>query len=192
MAQDYYPRHNFTFGGGAGRPQADLRGLFSDSPGLTFGYGYRFHPNFQADVGLDVLFGAADIIDYFDAGFGPLRIRDREFLLPFGGRAILPFFRGRFLLSGGGGGVFMRYAESLRQPSDYFRVACPVCNARNGWGYYALVNTSLFLDRGRHFRLGVTSKMYRGHSDGDALGWVPGLRTRDRWLNLFGEAGFSF
>jgi len=192
MAQDYYPRHNFSFGAGAGRPQADLRGALTDSPGLTVGYGYRFHPNFQADVGLDVLFGAADIVDYLDTGLGFLRIRDREFLLPFGGRAILPFFKGRVLLSGGGGGVFMRYAELLRQPSNYFRVACPACGARNGWGYYALVNTSFFLDRNQHFRLGVTSKMYRGYSDGDALGWIPDLRTRDRWLNLFGEVGFSF
>ena len=86
----------------------------------------------------------------------------------------------------------MRYAELLRQPSSYFRIQCPACNSRGGWGYYALANASLALDRAQHFRLGITTKSYRGHTRGDTLGAVPGLETKDRWLNLFLELGFAF
>ncbi len=191
-AQPDYRRHNFTLGAGAGRPQGGIRGPLGDSPGIAFGYGYRFHPNFQADAGLDVLFGAAGIRDFLDTALGPLRIRDREFLLPFGGRAILPFLNGRLQIAGGGGGAFMRYAEMLRQPGEYFRIDCPYCAARNGWGYYALVNASVALDRYQHFRLGVTAKKYRGHTSGDPLGYVPDLKTKDHWLNLFVEFGYAF
>jgi hypothetical protein len=52
-AQDYYPRHNFTFGIGAGQPRSELKGLFTNSPGISAGYGYRFHRYFQADAGVD-------------------------------------------------------------------------------------------------------------------------------------------
>jgi hypothetical protein len=86
----------------------------------------------------------------------------------------------------------MRYSERVRQPSTFIRVDCPVCNSRNGWGYYALVGTSVALDYAQHFRLGVSTKVYRGHTEGDPLGSVTGLRTRDRWINVFAEFGVSF
>jgi hypothetical protein len=192
LAETYYPRHNFTFGAGAGLPRADLTSLLADSPGLGVGYGYRFHRNFQADVGLDVLFGAAGIRDFLPTQFGDLRIKDYQYLVPFGGRAILPLWDGRFLLSGGGGGTYMRYSERIRQPSSYFRIDCPACNSRSGWGYYALAGTRVALDRGHNFWFGVTTKVYRGHTEGDPLGDVPRLRTRDHWINVFAEFGFSF
>lgn len=192
FGQGYFPHHNFTVGGGVGRPREDLQQFLNDSPGLSIGYGYRFHRNFQVDAGLDIQFGAADVRDFLTTGIGDLRIRDREFLVPFGGRAILPFDRGRFMFSGGGGGAYLRYSELLHQPSAYFRIDCPVCTSRSGWGYYALVNVSAFVDHAQHFRVGVTSRFYRGHTAGDALGAVPGVRTRDQWINLAGEFGFSF
>lgn len=192
LAQSWYPRHNFTFGAGAGRPQAQLEGLFADRPGIEVGYGYRFHRNLQADMGLDAVFGAAQVRDFLSTGLGDLRIRDYQFLVPFGARAILPVEHGRFLISGGGGGVYLRYTELLRQPGENFRIDCPVCNSRNGWGYYGLVGASVFLDRREHFRFGVTTRVYQGHTDGDPLGPIPGVRTRDRWVNVFGEFGVSF
>jgi hypothetical protein len=43
LAQDdWFPKHNLTIGGGAARPQGDLRGPLTDSGMLTVGYGYRF------------------------------------------------------------------------------------------------------------------------------------------------------
>ncbi|MBI3693736.1 MAG: outer membrane beta-barrel protein [Acidobacteria bacterium] len=192
LAQSWFPRHNFTVGVGAGRPQAELAGPFTDSPGMSFGYGYRFHRYLQADVGLDSVFGAARVNDYLTTDFGDRRIRDYQFLIPFGARAILPLEHGRFLISGGGGGVHMRYTELLSQPSTYFRLDCRVCSSRSGWGYYGLVGAAVAVDRQQHFRFGVTSKVYQGHTDGDPLGNVPGVRTRDRWVNVFGEFGVSF
>jgi hypothetical protein len=187
-----YPRHNLTFGAGASSPRAELTGLFVDRPGISVAYGYRFQRFFQADMGLDTVFGAGQIRDFLDTPLGPSRIRDYQFFLPLGGRGILPLARGRLLISGGGGGAYLRYTELLHQLSEYYRLDCPACNARSGWGYYALVSTEAFVDRGRHFRLGVTSKVFRAHTDGDRLGPVPGFRTRDHWLHIFGQVGFSF
>jgi len=192
LAGQYYPRHNFTLGVGGASPRGALRDLFRTRPAIAVSYGYRFLPYLQAEAGLDTVFGAGGVRDFLETSFGPIRIRDFQFLVPFGGRAILPVFRGRLLLFGGGGGAYLRYTELLRQPSSYFRIDCPVCGSRSGWGYYALSGFNGFLDRGRHFRSGITVKVYRGHTEGDPLGFVPGVRTRDRWLQIFGELGFSF
>jgi hypothetical protein len=42
------------------------------------------------------------------------------------------------------------------------------------------------------FRLGVTGKVYQGHTRGDEFGLLPAFRTRDRWANVTGEFGISF
>ena len=131
------PRHNFTVGFGAGIPSGDLGPFFDNSPNLTFGYGYRFHRYFQADFGLDTIFGSAGVNDFLETGFGALRIRDRQYFVPFGGRAILPLGRVMLYGGGGGGGAWMTYREQLRQPNPNFRFACPPCTSRSGWGYYA-------------------------------------------------------
>lgn len=191
LAQSY-TKHNFTVGLGAGLPGAELGGLFDNSPGVSVGYGYRLHPNFQLDGGLDVLFGAAGVRDFLQTEFGYLRIRDYQYLIPFGGRVILPVAEGRLLLSAGAGGAHMRYSERLSQPSDYYRFNCPTCTARNGWGYYGLVGGSYALDRYQRFRIGVTTKVYRGHTEGQPLGQLSGVRTRDRWINLFGDFSICF
>jgi hypothetical protein len=191
-AQPDWHKHNITFGLGAGQPRADLRGLFDDSFGLEVGYGYRFHRYFQADAGLEVLFGAAGVRDFLPTGLGSYRIKDYQYLLPMGGRAIAPLLGGRLQFYGGGGGAYMRYSERVNQPSDYFRIDCPVCTTRSGWGYYGLVGVDAALDRYQMFRLGVGAKVYRGHTDGEPLGAVPGVRTRDHWVNIYGRFGFNF
>lgn len=191
-AQDYYPRHNFTLGAGAALPRGDLGAWLSDSSAVSVGYGYRFARYFQADIGLDVLFGAARVREFLLTDIGDFRIKDREYFLPMGGRAIAPLFGGRLLFSGGGGAAFMRYTERVNQPSSYFRLDCPICTSRSGWGYYAQANLSMFVDRDHRFRVGATSRFIRGHTEGEPLGPVPGLRTKDHWINLMGEVGFSF
>ncbi len=192
LAAESYPRHNITFGVGGASPRGALSGFFRTRPAITLSYGYRFLPNFQVEAGLDTVFGAGGVRDFFETPFGPSRIRDFQFLVPFGGRAILPLFDDRLRIFGGGGGAYLRYSELIRQPSSYFRIDCPVCGSRSGWGYYALAGMDVFLDSGHHFRTGVNTKMYRGHTEGDPLGFVPGVRTRDRWLQIYGELGFSF
>ena len=192
MAQDYYPRHNFTFGTGAALPRGDLGSALADAPGISIGYGYRFQRYLQADIGFDAVFGAAQVRQYVTTDIGDFRVGDREYSLPFGGRAIAPVFKGRLLISGGAGGVWMKYHERLSQPSSDFQIGCPICTARSGWGYYVLANASCFLDSGKHFRAGVTTREVRGHTDGEPLGGVPGFETKDRWLTITAEFGFSF
>jgi hypothetical protein len=143
--------------------------------------------NFQADTGLDILFGAAGVRQFISTDLGYARIRDRQYMWPFGGRVVLPLRAGRLQASVGGGGVYLRYSERLTQPSSYYRVQCMVCTSRSGWGAYGLAAGSMALDRYQRFRVGVTAKVYRGHTDGQAIGGVPGLRTRDLWVNLFAD-----
>ncbi|MCS7025854.1 MAG: hypothetical protein NZV14_13715 [Bryobacteraceae bacterium] len=191
-AQYRYPRHNVHLGLGAGVPQADLRPLFDPKVGFRFGYGYRFQRFFQADLGLDTVVGAAGVRDFLQTQLGVQRIRDFQYFLPLGGRAIIPLAGDRLLIHAGGGGAYMRYAERISQPSDYIRLACPVCGARSGWGYYSQVGFSVAMDRFQRFRLGVVSRVYRGYTNGEAIGAVPGVRTRDHWVNTMAEFGVAF
>jgi hypothetical protein len=191
-AQLHYPKHNFTVGLGAGLPGGDLSGLFQNKPGVSVGYGYRFQRYFQADIGMDAVFGAAGVRDFLPTQFGSLRIRDFQYMVPFGGRVVLPVSAGRVLFSGGGGGVYARYSERLRQPTSDFRFECPVCESRSGWGNYALAGVSVALDHYQRFRVGATSKFYRVRTNGGPLGFLPGVETQDRWVNLFGDLTITF
>jgi hypothetical protein len=188
----YYPHHNLTFGAGIARPRGDLSGALDDAPNISLGYGYRFLRYLQADIGLDMTFGAAGVRGYLPTDIGYFRISDREYFLPFGGRAIAPLFDGRLLISGGAGGAWLKYHERLRQPIQNFHIDCPDCTARSGWGYYALANASYFLDASKLFRVGVTARMVRGHTDGSSVGLLPPFETKDHWLQLGAEVGFSF
>jgi hypothetical protein len=190
--ESYYPHHNFTFAMGAAQPRADLANAFGVRPLISAAYGWRFNRYLQADVGLDTVFGAAGVRAFEDTGIGYARIRDYEFFLPMGGRVILPLFRGRLLIAGGGGGAWAHYTELLHQPADYFHIDCLTCGSRNGWMSYALADISAFLDQGQHFRVGAVTKVYRGYTDGDPLGSLPVGRTTDRWVNIMGLFGFSF
>lgn len=190
--ETWYPHHNFTLSGGVGRPRGDIAGALTDAGGIGIGYGYRFARNFQADIGLETFFGAAGINDFLQTGIGAERIRDRQYLIPFGGRAVVPLRSERVVFSAGGGGAFLRYGENLHQPSNFYRIDCPVCTSRNGWAYYGLLNLATAIDRGQHIRLGFTGKVYRGYTNGDPIGGVPGIRTNDHWIVLMGDLGFSF
>lgn len=191
-AQSFYPHHNISFGVGGAQPKGDLGGVFQNRPGISIGYGYRFQRYFQADLGFDTVFGAGGVKAFEETPLGISRIRDYQFFIPFGGRAILPLAGGRFLISGGGGGAYLHYTELIHQPSSFVNVSCVTCSSRSGWGYYALAGVDAFLDRSQHFRLGVISKVYRGHTEGEPLAGLPGVRTKDRWVDIFGQVGFSF
>jgi hypothetical protein len=193
FAQEYR-RHSFSVGLGAALPRGELRPLFSDSFMAGVAYGYRFQEFFQADIGFDTAFGAADIRDWVPSFAGNLRIRDYQHFLPFGGRVILPIASERVHVYGGGGGVYMRYSERIRQPfaDSGFRFDCDVCSSRHGVGYYGLVGVDVALDRAQHFRIGVGGRVIRGDTDGDPFGAVPPRQTDDRWIQIFGRFTFSF
>jgi len=194
LAQNGFRKHNFTVGGGVNIPSGELKPYLTNAPGLRVGYGYRFHRYFQGDFGLDVGFGSADVRDFYESDFGELRIRDYQYYLPLGGRVVVPLADEKVHLYAGGGGAFLRYSERVRQPfsGSGFSIACPVCRSRDGWGYYGLLGGSVALDRGRNFRLGVSSKFFRGETTGEALGTLPSFRTQDRWTNIAAEFTFSF
>ena len=190
-AQDLFPRHYFTVGGGAGFPRGQINEYFSNRAGVTANYAYRFHRYFQADLGYDLIFGAAQINETVETQLGIQRIRDRQHFVPFGGRGIMPLARGKVLISGGGGGAYMRYQESITQPSNYYRLACPVCIGRGGWGGYALASAK-FSNRFQRYWFGVTSKVIRGSSQGQPFAGLPTAKTKDHWINTFVEVGFGF
>jgi hypothetical protein len=191
-AQDWYPKHNFTVGIGAGVPQADLQNAFDPKVGVRVGYGYRFHRNFQADIGFDTIFGAGNVREFVNTQLGFTRLRDYQYFLPMGGRTIIPLLGGRLEFHAGGGGAYLRYQEQIRQPSEFVRLACPYCSSRSGWGYYGMAGFSVALDQAQHFRLGVTPMIYRGTTNGQGLGNVPAFETRDKWINVMAEFRFSF
>ena len=159
---------------------------------LGANYGFRFHRYFQADAGLDTVFQAARVRDFLPSAFGSLRIRDFEFLVPLGGRVVMPLGSERVQFHAGGGGAYLRYTERLSQPFQGVQFGCAECGARSGWGYYGLVGGSAALDRDGHFRLGVESRVYRGRTEGDPLGDVRRVRTTDRWINILGTFTLSF
>jgi hypothetical protein len=194
FGQGYYNRHNLTVSAGVGRPRGELRNLFADSFNANIEYGYRFHRNFQLDAGFDTTFGAAGVVDWVPTYFGDLRIRDYQHFIPFGGRVVLPLAEERVHIYGGLGGAYMRYTERVRQPfnNSGFQIPCAVCSARDGFGYYSTVGANAALDSGRHFRVGVGAKVYRGHTSGDPLGAVPPRETTDRWVNIYGTFSFTF
>ena len=189
-----YRKHNVNFVAGAGIPREELSNLLSTSGGIGFSYYYRPIRWLAAEAGYETLFGAAEIREWVQTGYGNLRIRDYQQFLPFGGRVILPLAAEKVQVYGGGGGAYIRYSERLSQPYNYYgyRFECPMCSLRDGLGYYATAGANIAIDRGQMFRVGGGVKMYRGAVSGDRLGPVPSGETRDGWLNIFGSFGLSF
>jgi hypothetical protein len=194
LAQGEYLKHNFSVGAGGAVPTREIGPLLAAQPALWVGYGYRFMKNFQVETGLNTVFHAAKVRDFYDSDFGPLRIRDYQYMLTLGGRVIVPAGRERVQLSFGGGGSYLRYQEFISQPFDDYgpRIGCPVCGHRAGWGYYALAGVSVGVDRMRRYRIGATTRVFRARVGGDPLGAVPGFRTSDAWVSTAGEFSVTF
>ncbi len=190
--QPDYRKHHVTVGLGAAIPGGDLKQNYQKAFAWSVAYGYRPIKWLQADFGYDGAYNAADVNDYQYSGYGPLRITDYQTFLPVGGRVVLPVARGRVEFYGGGGGVYARYSESLRQPDEYTRLGCPSCKSRDGWGYYAMVGGSVAVDRGQRFRLGAATRMYQVDTAGATVGVLPSWKTADRWLNSYLTFTVSF
>lgn len=188
-----YQKHHFTAGLGVAAPRDQINPPFRNAFSWSFGYGYRPWKYLQFDAALDTAYNAADVDEYLlDPAFGYLRVRDFEYFVPLGARLVAPFKDNRFSLYGGGGGAYVRYSESLRQPSEYYNVACPSCRSRDGWGYYFLAGGDVALTDSGRFRIGVTTRVYQVTTDGRGVGQLPAVETRDRWINTYGHVTFSF
>jgi hypothetical protein len=187
-----FRKHHVSVGMGAAIPGGDLESYYKNAFAWSVAYGYRPVEWLQADFGYDGAYNAADVNDYQYSGYGPLRIRDFQTFIPLGGRVVLPLAGGRVEFYGGGGGVYARYSESLQQPDPYYSIGCPSCQARDGWGYYAMVGGSVALDAGQRFRLGAISRAYRVETQGAIVGVLPAYRTQDRWINTYVTFTASF
>lgn len=192
FAQDSeYHRNNISAALGAAVPTGNDTSYLSPAPLVSFHYGYRFLRFLQADAGFQLAFGAADNQNPEITDVGTVRGGDHEFMIPLGGRVILPLPFQRFEVSAGGGTMYLHYSETVPQ-NPYYQTGCYSCTSRGGWGEYGLANVSYFLDENHSFHVGTTVQYVTGTTNGEPVGNVPGNQTTDHWLNVSVEFGLSF
>jgi hypothetical protein len=190
FAQDFH-RNNITAGIGPAIPGGNSANYLGTAPLVSVGYGYRFLRFFQADAGFQIAFGAARNQNAVQTDLGPVQGGDHEFMIPLGGRVIVPTPFKRIEVSAGGGAMYLHYSETA--PSNgYYSVSCYTCASRGGWGGYGLANVSYFLDENHNFHVGTTFQYVSARTNGQAVGNVPALATTDHWANLSVELGLSF
>ena len=190
FAQDFH-RNNITAGIGPAIPAGNSSAYLGAAPLVSVGYGYRFAKLFQADAGFQIAFGAARNINPVQTDLGPVQGSDHEFMIPLGGRLIVPTPFKRIELSAGGGAMYLHYSETA--PSNgYYSVSCYSCTSRGGWGGYGLANVSYFLDENHNFHVGTTFQYVSARTNGPPVGNVPAFATSDHWATLSFELGLSF
>jgi opacity protein-like surface antigen len=191
--KSWHPRHHFETGLGFAVPGKDLTTFYQSAFAWGFGYGYRPLKYLQVDLGYQGAYNAARVKDFiFNPSAGYLRIRDFQTYLPLGARVVAPVAGGRVEFYGGGGGSYVRTAESLRQPNQWVRFECPDCVSRDGWGYYALLGTGIALTQGQGVRLTAITRVYRAETSGPPIGANPAIFTREQWVNTIFGLTFSF
>jgi hypothetical protein len=190
-AQSDIHHNNIVVGAGPAIPAGNSTSYLSTAPMFKVAYGYRWNKYLQADAGLQLAFGAANNQNPVVTDFGPVQGGDHEFMIPLGGRVIIPQPWERFEISAGGGAVYLHYSETA--PSNpYYATSCYSCTSRGGWGGYGLGNVSYFLDENHNFRVGTTLQYIAASTNGSAVGNVPAISTTDHWINLSFEFGLSF
>ena len=60
------------------------------------------------------------------------------------------------------------------------------------WGAYGLANVTYFLDSDHNFHVGTTGQFISASLHGDAVGATPAIDTKDHWVSISFEFGFSF
>jgi hypothetical protein len=123
---------------------------------------------------------------------GPIRGGDHEYMIPLGGRTILPLPFKRIEASVGGGGIYLHYSTTAPSGGYGYPIARYTCTSRGGWGAYRLDNVRYFLDENRTFFVGTTFEYISASTNGDAVGNVPALKTTDHWATLSFGLGLSF
>ncbi len=170
-------KHMFTIGSGAAIPAGDLKQFMSPSAALRFKYGYRFTRTIQADFGLDMVIHAA--------GINESGKQDFEFMIPLGGRVILPLFSDSFEPFAGVGGAYMTYNEAR---GSY----CAGCVSRGGWGFYGTAGANVALEQKKHVGLGIEAQYLKGTTSGKLLGTGVAFESKDRWLTTTLNLVFRF
>jgi hypothetical protein len=103
---DFY-RNNIKAGIGPGIPVGSATAYLDAAPLVSIGYGYRFNRFLQADAGFQTAFGAASNQNIEATNLGYVRGGDREYMVPLGGRVIVPTPLSRIELSAGGGAAYL-------------------------------------------------------------------------------------
>ena len=193
VAQDTdFHRHNIVVGVGAAVPAGSDTSYLGTAPLISLGYGYRFSRYFRADAGFQLAFGAANNQNAVQTDVGAVQGGDHEFMIPLGGRVILPLPWKRIETSVGGGAVYLHYSETVPSNGSGYSVNCYTCTSRGGWGGYGLANASYFLDSNHVFHVGTTFQFISASTNGQAVGNVPANKTTDHWANIYFEFGMSF
>jgi hypothetical protein len=183
--------HHFAFGVGAAVPNGSTTDYLGTAPMISVRYGYRLNRFFQADAGLQLAFGAAKSQNQVITDIGTVQSGDREYMVPLGGRFIIPQPLKRMEFSLGGGGVWLHYKETGPSGGGY-QINCYTCTSRGGWGGYGLGNAEYFLDSNHTFHIGANFQYIAAHTNGDAVGNLPAVKTTDHWANVFVEFGLNF
>jgi len=183
--------HNFALGFGPAIPAGNSTAYLGTAPLVAFSYGYRFNRYLQADTGLRLAWGAANNQNAVVTDLGMVQGGDHEYMIPLGGRVIVPQPFKRIEVSAGGGAAYLHYSETAPS-SSYYQVNCYSCTSRGGWGGYGLANVNYFLDSNRTFHVGTTFEYISGSTKGQDVGNVVGISTSDHWANLTFEFGISF
>ena len=183
--------NNISVGVGAGIPVGNSTNYLATAPLISVGYGYRFNRLFQADIGFQAIFGAAHNQNAVITDLGTVQGGDHEFMIPLGGRIILPTQFSRVQFSAGGGVIYLHYSETA--PSNaYYSNYCYTCTSRSGWGGYGLANGEYFLDSNHTFHVGLTLQYVAASTNGQPVANIPAINTTDHWMNVFADFGLSF
>jgi len=109
---DEFHHHNFDVSVGPAIPLGNATNYLNTAPFVGFGYGYRLNRLFQADAGFQIAFGAANNQNIVLTDAGTLQGGDHEYMIPLGGRIIIPQPFHRVEVSAGGGTVYLHYSET--------------------------------------------------------------------------------
>jgi hypothetical protein len=190
-ATDDFHRHNIAVGLGPAIPVGNTTNYLSAAPLLNIAYGYRLKRWFQADIALQLAFGAANNQNAEISDFGPVQGGDHEYMIPLGGRFIIPQPIKKIEVSAGGGAAYLHYSETIPNAGQ-IGVNCYSCTSRGGWGGYGLANVKYFLNDGHNFSAGTTLQFIAASTNGQAVANIPAVATTDHWVNAIFEFGLSF
>lgn len=184
-------KNTVSAGIGAAIPTGNATNYLGTAPLVSVNYGRRFTKYLQADAGLEFAWGAANNVNIEQTDVGQIQGGDHEYMIPLGGRVIIPTPFHRMEVSAGGGGIYLHYSETV--PSNaYYSFNCYTCTARGGWGGYALGNVRYYLDSNRIFHVGTTVRYISASVTGDPVGSAAAFKSTDHWVTVTFGAGVSF
>ena len=200
LAQTELHHHNITFGAGPAIPVGTSTNYLGTAPFITLAYGYRFNGLFQADIGFQMAFGAANNQNAEITDYGQVRGGDHEFMFPrLGGRIYLPLHLSRIEASLGGGAVHLHYSETAPSSGGgygygygYGSSGCYTCTTRGGCGGYGLGSVRYFLDSNHQIHIGTNLEYIAASTNGQAVANIPAVKTTDHWVQVAIVFGLSF